>query len=195
MEPKSNIILTSVKLWFLLPLPCEINVFTTQDPSKDNTKSLQQKKNSATRLPPSKSSIFNLRAPLDGNMSRKGFQKGSFWGGRERPKNVIFAVRSCLGARMIPKSPQVSILEALLTNFAPFLSVFETFFIDLFHPYLHLMWVEGATKKQLTAHSKLNDGCDGNVLHNSVQHKNEQILMAGQGTVAGRPKANGSWIL
>ena len=49
----------------------------------------------------------------------------------------------------------------------------------------------GSNRKQVTAQSKLNDGCDGNVLHNSVQHKNEQILMAGQGTVAGRPKASG----
>ena len=50
-------------------------------------------------------------------MSRRGFQKSSFWGGRERPKNVTFAVRSCLGARMAPRSPQASILEALLINF------------------------------------------------------------------------------
>ena len=35
---------------------------------------------------PPNSSIFNLRAPLDGNMNRKGLQKGSFWGGREHQK-------------------------------------------------------------------------------------------------------------
>ena len=40
---KSDRILTSVKLWFLLPLPCEINVFAAQDRSKNNTKSLQEK--------------------------------------------------------------------------------------------------------------------------------------------------------
>ena len=71
------------ELWFFLPLPCEINVFTVQDPSKNNTKSLQKK----TLQPyPPKSLIFNLRAHLDGNMSRQGFQKGSFWGGREHQK-------------------------------------------------------------------------------------------------------------
>ena len=36
-----------------------------------------------------------------------------------------------------------------------------------------------SNRKQVTAQSKLNDGCDGNALHNSVQHKNEQMLMAG----------------
>ena len=83
METKSDRILTSVKLSFLQTLPCEINVFTAQDPSKNNTKSLQKQ----TLQPhPPKSSMFNLRAPLDGNMSRKGFQKGSFWGGREHQK-------------------------------------------------------------------------------------------------------------
>ena len=104
------------------------------------------KKENLCNQTPQKSCIFNLRAPLDGNMSRKGFQKGSFWWNRERPQNVIFAVRSCLGARMAPKSPQASILEALLINFEQFLQVSETIFIDLFHSCLHLLWVEGATE-------------------------------------------------
>ena len=86
METKSDRILTSVKLWFLLPLPCEINVFTVQDPSKNGAKSLKKKLCNQT---PPKSSIFNLRAPLDGNMSRKGFQKGSFWGGPGAPKTAL----------------------------------------------------------------------------------------------------------
>ena len=59
---------------------------------------------------------------------------------------MVFAVRTCLGARMAPKSPQASILEALLINFELFFTVFETFFIDLFHYCLHLLWVEGATR-------------------------------------------------
>ena len=46
---------------------------------------ISTEKDSATR-PPLKSSIFNLRAPLDGNMNRKGFQKGSFWGGQGHQK-------------------------------------------------------------------------------------------------------------
>ena len=123
---------------------------------------------------PKKSLIFNLRAPLDGNMSRKDFQKGSFWGGQERPKNIIFAVRSCLGARMAPKSPQASILEALLINFEPFLPVFETFFYRLVSFLSAPAVGRGSNRKQLTVHSKLNDGCDGNALHNSAQHKNEK---------------------
>ena len=123
---------------------------------------------------PLKSLIFSLRAPLDGNMSRKGFQKGSFWGGQERPKNIIFAVRSCLGARMAPKSPQASILDALLINFGSFLPVFETFFYRLVSFLSAPAVGRGSNRKQLTIHSKLNHGCDGNALHNSAQHKNEK---------------------
>ena len=92
---------------------------------------------------------------------------------------------------MAPKSPQASILEALLINFGPFLPVFETFFYRLVSFLSAPAVGRGSNRKQLTAHSKLNDGCDGNALHNSVQHKNEKMLMAGQGTVAGRPKASG----
>ena len=83
MELKSNRILTSVKLWFLLPLPCKIKVFTAQDPSKNDAKSLQKKLCNQT---PPKSLIFNLRAPLDGNMNRKGFQKGFLLGRPGAPK-------------------------------------------------------------------------------------------------------------
>ena len=67
-------------------------------------------------------------------------------GGQERSKTVMFAARNCLGASMAPKSPQASILAALLINFGSFSNVFETFFIDLFHFCLHLPWVEGATE-------------------------------------------------
>ena len=47
----------------------------------------------------------------------KRLPKKFLLGSRERPKNVIFAVRCCLGDRMAPKGPQASILEGLLTNF------------------------------------------------------------------------------
>ena len=72
MEPKSNRILTSVKLYFLLPVQCEINVFAGQDPSKNDTKSL--KKRLCNQPPPE---IFNFQpqVPLDGNMSRQGYQR------------------------------------------------------------------------------------------------------------------------
>ena len=144
IKPKSNGILTSVKLWLLLPLPCEINVFTAQDPSRNEPKSLQ--KRTLQPNPPQ-----NLQFSTSGHLwmatwAEKASKNGSFRGGRERPKNVIFAVRSCLGARMASKSPQASILEALPINFESFLIVYETFFIDVFHSCLHLMWVEGATE-------------------------------------------------
>ena len=74
---------------------------------------------------------------------------------------------------MAPKSPQASILEALLINFGPFLPVFETFFYRLVSFLSAPAVGRGSNRKQLTAHSKLNDGCDGNALHNSAQHKNE----------------------
>ena len=83
METKSDRILTSVKFSFLLPLPCEINVFTVQDPSK-NGANLFKKRLCNQTLP--KSLIFNLRAPLDGNMNRKGFQKGFLLGRPGAPK-------------------------------------------------------------------------------------------------------------
>ena len=80
MEPKSDGILTSVKLWFLLPLPCKITVFTAQNPSKNETKSLQKK---TLQPDPPKIVSFPSRATLDGLMNRKGFQKGSQnWGSR-----------------------------------------------------------------------------------------------------------------
>ena len=37
---------------------------------------------------------------------------------------IVFAVRTCLGARMAPKSPQALIFEAFLVNFGLFVAVF-----------------------------------------------------------------------
>ena len=37
---------------------------------------------------------------------------------------MVFAVRTCLGARMAPKSPQAFIFEAFLVNFGSFFVVF-----------------------------------------------------------------------
>ena len=50
----------------------------------------------------------------------------------------------------------------------------------------------GSNRKQLTTHSKLNDGCDGNALHNSVQHKNEN---ADGWSGHGGEEAEGQWIM
>ena len=101
---------------------------------------------------------------MDGNMSRKGFQKGARWAAKKRQKNGFFNVRSCLGARMAPKSPQASILEALVANFEPFLAVFESFFCRRVSFLSAPAVGRRSNRKQLTAHSKLNDGCDDHVM-------------------------------
>ena len=130
------------------------------------------KKNSATRPP--KILNFQPQGASGWQHEPKRLPKGFLLEGCERPKNIIFAVRSCLGARMAPKSPQASILEALLINFEPFLPVFETFFYRLVSFLSAPAVGRGSNRKQLTIHSKLNHGCDGNALHNSAQHKNEK---------------------
>ena len=120
IKSKSDRILTSVKLWFLLPLPCKITVFTAQNPSKNEIRSLQ--KNTLQPDPP-KIVSFPSRATLDGIMNRKGFQKG--------PQNRASRAANFLWKSMIlggpppslPKSPKASISEALLINFEPFLAV------------------------------------------------------------------------
>ena len=98
METKSDRILTSVKLWFLLPLPCEIKILLPRTPSK-MTQNLF-KKRLCNQTPP-KSSIFNLRAPLDGNIRRKGFQKGPFWGGPGAPKTAFKGTQSAVENRLL----------------------------------------------------------------------------------------------
>ena len=127
---KSDRILTSVKLWFLLPLSCKITVFTAQKPSKKETKSLQ--KNTLQPDPP-KIVSFPSRATLDGILNRKGFQKG--------PQNRASRAANFLWKSMIfggppplplPKSPKASISEALLINFEPFLTVSNPFLSTCF---------------------------------------------------------------
>ena len=167
METKSDRILTSAKLQFLLPLPCEINVFTAQDPSKNDTNSLQKK-----TLQPDPPKILNFQPQGASGWQHepKRLPKGFLLGGRERPQNIIFVVRSCLGARMSPKSPQASILEALLIIFYLFRNLFYRLVSFLSAPAVG----RGSNRKQLTIHSKLHDGCDGNALHSNAQHKHEK---------------------
>ena len=124
--------------------PMRNQCFRCPGPLQKLYKISSNKKNSATSPPNNLN--FEPQGASGWQHEPKNLPKRFLLGGRERPKNVIFAVRSCLGARMAPKSPQVSILEALLTNFESLLHVFETFFIDLFHFCLHLLWVEGATE-------------------------------------------------
>ena len=92
---------------------------------------------------------------------------------------------------MAPKSPKASILEALLINFESFLHVFETFFYRLVSFLSAPAVGRGSNRKQLTAHSKLNDGCDGNALHNSAQHTNMKNADGWSGHGGG--EAEGQW--
>ena len=88
MEPKSCRILTWVKLWFLIPLPCEINVFTVQDPSKNKTKSLQKK-----TLQPDPPKILNFQP------------QGCFWCSLPLPEGTLLEAFSAHVA--IQRRPEV----------------------------------------------------------------------------------------
>ena len=152
METKSDRILTSVKLWFLLPLLCKINVFTGQKPFQNETKSLQKK---TLQLDPPKIASFPYRATLDGIMNRKGFQKGPqnrapraanllwksmIFGGPppipppQEPQAARIQWKSMIlkGPPSLSKSPKPSISEALLINFEQFLIVSNQFLSTCF---------------------------------------------------------------
>ena len=122
-------------------------------------------------------------------MNRKGLQEDPSGKPGSNSKKM-FAVRSCLGARMAPKSPQASILEALLIDFNPFVIVFEPVFCRLVAFFSAPAVGRGSNRKQLTIHSKLNDGCDGNALHNIAQHKNADGCSG-----HGGGEAEGQWII
>ena len=158
MEPKSDRILTSVKLWFLLPLLCKINVFTGQKPFQNETKSLQKK---ALQLDPPKIASFPYGATLDGIMNRKGFQKGSqnrapraanlLW------KSMIFGgpppsssprapggsnsmkINDFEGSPLTLQEPQTLNFGSSSDQFWIIFSCFESIFIDLFQFCLHLL--------------------------------------------------------
>ena len=70
----------------MLPLPSEINVFTVQDPSKNDAKSLQKK---TLQPDPPKSSIFNLRAVSNAPGPP---QKEPFW----KPFRLMLSSRGAL---------------------------------------------------------------------------------------------------
>ena len=126
---KSDRILTSVKLWFLLPLSCKITVFTAQKPSKKETKSLQ--KNTLQPDPP-KIASFPYRATLDGIMNRKGFQKGP-QNRASRAANFLWKSMIFGGAPFpLPNSPQTSISEVLLINFELFFTISNPFLSTCF---------------------------------------------------------------
>ena len=98
METKSDRILTSVKLWFLLPLPCEINVFTVQDPSKNYAKSLQKK-----TLQPDPPKILNFQPQGASGWQHepKRLPKGFLLGGPGTPKTVPKGTQSAVENRLL----------------------------------------------------------------------------------------------
>ena len=98
METKSDRILTSVKLSFLLPLPCEINVFTVQDPSKNNIKSLQKK-----TLQPDPPKILNFQPQGASGWQHepKRLPKGFLLGGPGAPKTVPKGTQSAVENRLL----------------------------------------------------------------------------------------------
>ena len=99
METKSDRILTSVKLWFLLPLQCEINVFTAQDPSKNVIKSLQKKK-LCNQTPPE---ILNFQPQGASGWQHepKRLPKGFLLGGPGAPKTVPKGTQSAVENRLL----------------------------------------------------------------------------------------------
>ena len=98
MEPKSGRILTSAKLWFLLPLPCEINVFTAQDPSQNDTKSLQKE---TLQLDPPKILNFQLQGASGWQHEPKRLPKGFLLGGPGTPKTVPKGTQSAVENRLL----------------------------------------------------------------------------------------------
>ena len=93
---------------------------------------------------------------------------------------------------MAPKSPQASILEALLINFDSFLNVFESFVYRLVSFLSAPAVGRGSKRKQLTAHSKLNDGCDGEILYTTVRSTTMKNADGWSGHGGG--EAEGHWI-
>ena len=184
MESKSDRILTSVKLSFLIPLRCEINVFTAQDPSQNETKSLQQKKNFATRPPRIRN--FQPQGASGWQHELKRLPKGFLPGGPGAAQKHNFC---CPKLSWGQDSPQESPCLDFGSSSNQFWIIFTCFrFFSRLVSFLSAPAVgRGSNRKQLTIHSKLNDGCDGNALHNSAQHKHEKCWWP----VRGRPKASG----
>ena len=129
---------------------------------------------------PPKILIFQPQGASGWQHEPKRLPKGSLLGGPgEDPKTtkfeyslvclMVFAVRTCLGARMAPKSTPRAPKPRFLKHFWSILEyvccLLVPFLVDVFHSCLHLLWAEGATENKM--------------------------LMTGQGTVAGRPKASG----
>ena len=150
MEPKSNRILTSVKLWFLLPLPCKIKVFTAQDPSQNDAKSLQ--KNTLQPDPP-KILNFQPQGASGWQHEPKSLPKGFLLGGPGAAQTRHFC---CPKLSWGQDGPQ----ESPSLDFGSSSNQFWTIFIcfrNLFYRLVSFLSApavgRGSNRKQLTASS------------------------------------------
>ena len=160
-----------MKLWFLLPLPCEINVVADQDPSKNHTKSLQKK-----TLQPDPPKILNFQPQGASGWQHepKRLPKGFLLRGPGAAQKHHFCCPKLSWGQDGPQeSPSLDFGSSSHQSFIIF-----TCFRNLFYRLVSFLSApavgRGSNRKQLTVHSKLNDGCDGNALHNNAQHKNEK---------------------
>ena len=112
--------------------------------------------------------------------------------GRARcgPKTSFLLSEAVLGPGWPPRAPQPRFWKLFHSIFN-----FFTCFRNLFYRLVSFLSApavsRGSSRKQLTAHSKLNDGCDGNALHNNVQHKYENPDGRSR---HGGGEAEGQWI-
>ena len=155
----------------MLPLPCKIKVFTAQDPSKNDVKSLQKK-----TLQPDPPKILNFQPQgASGRQHEpKRLPKGFLLRGPGAAQKHHFC---CPKLSWGQDGPQESPSLDFGSSSNQFWTIF-TCFRNLFYRLVSFLSApavgRGSNRKQLTIHSKLNHGCDGNALHNSAQHKNEK---------------------
>ena len=155
----------------MIPLPCKIKVFTAQDPSKNDAKSLQKK-----TLQPDPPKILNFQPQGASGWQHepKRLPKGFLLRGPGAAQKHHFC---CPKLSWGQDGPQESPSLDFGSSSNQFWTIF-TCFRNLFYRLVSFLSApavgRGSNRKQLTIHSKLNHGCDGNALHNSAQHKNEK---------------------
>ena len=155
----------------MLPLPCEINVFTTQDPSKNDTKTLQKK---TLQQDPPKILNFQPQGASGWQHEPKRLPKGFLLGGPGASHKLSFCCPKLSWGQDGPQEPPSLDFGSSSNQFWFIFTCFRNLFYRLVSLLSAPAVGRGSNRKQLTAHSKLNDGCDGNALHNSAQHKNEK---------------------
>ena len=127
MESKSKGFLTSVKVLFLILLPCEINVFAAQDPPRNYPKSFQQKRS----LQPYPSQILNFQ-----------IQGASGWQHEPKrlPKGFLLGGPGAL--KTFPKGTQSAVENRLLKTDRVFLQIDAKM-----NSQSHLSWPKSSQKR------------------------------------------------